>query len=182
MNNKEFYKNSKIYKVIDNINPNNIYIGSTCKTLSQRISQHRTNYKEYLKFNKTKCFVSVYDIIANGNFNICLIENYPCNSKDEMNQRERYFIDSMECMNKNTTIKNDIIVPTIVLNAEEIKDDNNKMKEYRKQYYKKRVLNNKIDKEKQKVYSKKYYNKKKETQEDIIFNVIMDDLEIILNK
>jgi len=37
------YENSKIYKIIDNTN-GNIYIGSTVKTLSLRIAQHRASY------------------------------------------------------------------------------------------------------------------------------------------
>ena len=179
--NKEFYKNCKIYKVVDNVNPNNVYIGSTCKTLAQRISQHRTNYKEYIKFNKTKGFVSIYDIIENGDFDIILIENFPCNNKDEMNQKERYFIDTMECINKNTKIKNNIIVHEI-LKKEELEIIIDKKKVYRKEYYLKRVKNNEIDKDKAREYRKKYYNKKKDQQEEIIFNVIIDDLETNLNK
>lgn len=29
-----------------------------------------------------------------------MIENYPCNTKDELLARERYFIESMKCVNK----------------------------------------------------------------------------------
>ena len=37
----------KIYQIVDNTN-NNKYIGSTCKTLNQRLSKHKNNYKSFL--------------------------------------------------------------------------------------------------------------------------------------
>ena len=42
------YHNAKIYKLVSNKN-GLTYIGSTCLTLPQRISQHHRDYKQYLK-------------------------------------------------------------------------------------------------------------------------------------
>lgn len=85
------YENGKIYKLIDNTN-GNIYIGSTIQSLSKRKNQH--------KEKRNKC-TSKY-IIENGDYDIILIENYPCNSKEELLARERYYIENTECINKMT--------------------------------------------------------------------------------
>ena len=38
------YKHGKIYKITD-VGYNKCYIGSTCESLSQRMTRHRSNYK-----------------------------------------------------------------------------------------------------------------------------------------
>ena len=94
------YQNSKIYKIVDNTN-NNIYIGSTTKPLlSQRLAQHCFSYKSWLKGNGRR-FTS-YQIIANGNYDIVLLETYQCNSKDELYAREKYYIQNNTCVNRNS--------------------------------------------------------------------------------
>ncbi len=88
------YKNAKIYKIIDNTN-NDIYIGSTTqKYLSSRLSGHKKDAK-----NNKPCISK--KIINNGDYKIVLIENYSCNSKDELLSREQYYIDNFDCINKN---------------------------------------------------------------------------------
>lgn len=99
MDKKENFKNGKVYKIIDKTN-GNVYIGSTCQTLSQRLTQHKANYKQYLKGNRGNNTTS-FEILKNNNYEIVLLEN--CNnitSKDELHTRERYYIDSLECVNK----------------------------------------------------------------------------------
>ena len=99
MDKKEKFKNGKVYKIIDKTN-GNVYIGSTCQTLSQRLTQHKANYKQYLKGNTGNNTTS-FEILKNNNYEIVLLEN--CNnitSKDELHNRERYYIDSLECVNK----------------------------------------------------------------------------------
>ena len=44
------YQNSKIYKITDNTS-NAIYVGSTFKTLDQRLKTHELNYKKYKMVN-----------------------------------------------------------------------------------------------------------------------------------
>ena len=84
------YTEGKIYKIVDNTN-DNIYIGSTCNTLKDRMYQHKTK--------KNTCSSKI--IIENGNYDIILIENYSCNDKNELHARERYWIDNTEnCINK----------------------------------------------------------------------------------
>ena len=89
------YKNGKIYKIIDLTN-GNIYIGSTKNKLSQRLSGHKTEYKYHPEKN-----ISSGIILKNKNFKMELIENYPCDTKRELEIREQYFIDNLECVNIN---------------------------------------------------------------------------------
>ena len=85
------YDNGKIYKLIDNTN-GNIYIGSTTQPLYKRKSQHKTDAKRINCKSKS--------IIENGDYDIILIENYPCKSKEELLMRERYYMDNTDCINQ----------------------------------------------------------------------------------
>ena len=92
------YQYAKIYKIVDNTN-GNIYIGSSCEPiLSRRLAQHKSDYKRYLKGNHN--FITSFEIIKNGNYEIVLIESYPCNSKDELHSREKFYIENNKCVNK----------------------------------------------------------------------------------
>lgn len=84
------YEQGKIYKIACN-ETGEVYIGSTTsKYLSQRLSCH--------KAPSNTC--NSKHIINRGNYDIVLIENYPCNSKDELHKRERYWIENTEnCIN-----------------------------------------------------------------------------------
>ena len=91
------YKQGKIYKIECNVT-GLIYIGSTCKKkLSQRMSEYRSNYKKYL--NGKKKYYSVFKVMENKDYVIILIEDFPCNSKDQLFARERYYTNEIECVN-----------------------------------------------------------------------------------
>ena len=92
------YQNSKIYRIVDNTN-GNVYYGSTCEnTLALRLSKHKADYKQYL--NRNHNFTTSFDILKNNNYEIILVESYPCNNKDELHARERFYIENNECVNK----------------------------------------------------------------------------------
>jgi hypothetical protein len=92
------YSQAKIYKIIDNTN-GNIYVGSTCEpTLARRLAGHVSNYKQYL--NGKSHFVTSYEIIKNEDYDIILIENVKCDSKDQLKARERNYVESLDCINK----------------------------------------------------------------------------------
>jgi len=78
------YKDGKIYKVITN---DGIYIGSTIMLLSKRLWHHRYAESSGLNIDET-------------NSSIELIEDYPCNNKTELKQREQYWMDKIECINE----------------------------------------------------------------------------------
>ena len=79
------YSKGKIYKIIDLTN-DDIYIGSTIQTLKQRWSDHQI-FREYDKKRK--------------DCKIFLVEDYPCESNEELTEREQYYLDNTECINKN---------------------------------------------------------------------------------
>jgi hypothetical protein len=92
------YQNGKIYR-IDCLSTGEVYIGSTCQpTVAKRLTQHVSGFKTWK--NTGKKYISSYPIIERANYNITMIELYPCNSKDELKSREGYFIRSMVCVNK----------------------------------------------------------------------------------
>ena len=83
------YQDGKIYKIVDNTN-GNVYIVSTCKKyLSSRLACHVLDYKKSLV---SKYYITSFDIIKNGNYDIVLIEKYPCEDKEDLHKRERFIL------------------------------------------------------------------------------------------
>ena len=99
------YRNGKIYR-IDCITTGQVYIGATTKTtLAQRLTQHRSLFKQW-KEGKTN-YTTSFKIIEQDNFVISLIEECPCNSKDELSARENYYIRTIDCVNKHRVVYTD---------------------------------------------------------------------------
>jgi hypothetical protein len=91
------YQNGKIYKITSG---ELTYIGSTCEpTLARRLAGHIKDYKRCKKNNKK--FVSSFTIIETGQYEITLIELFPCGSKDELTARERFHIETNVCVNRS---------------------------------------------------------------------------------
>jgi group I intron endonuclease len=88
------YQNGKIYKLVNNMT-NDIYVGSTCSLLCERIAQHRIDSKKEKKKN-ILLYKFIFDNGGWANFTIVLIELYNCNSKIELFQRERYWYDQLK--------------------------------------------------------------------------------------
>jgi len=106
------YTNGKIYKIVSP-NTEKIYIGSTTQKLNRRLSKHE---------GSSSLYCSSKEIIILGGSKIELIEDYPCNNKKELLEREQFYIDLYKtiCVNKNNTIM-----------------DENSKKQYHKTYYEK---------------------------------------------
>ena len=95
------YQLGKIYKIW-NLGFDKCYIGSTTQRLSKRMGNHRSQYKEWLRNNKTYC--SVYVLFNEFGLESCkieLLENFPCDSKMELEAREGHHQRANECVNKN---------------------------------------------------------------------------------
>ena len=145
------YYNGKIYKITD-INYSKCYIGSTCESLSQRMAQHRRNYRHH--FNnpeKTMTSFKLFEEYGIENCKIELLENYPCQNKEELLQREGYYIQSCDCLNRCVAGRS----------PKEYKKEYNpknqeKIKECLKQWYEK-------NSEKQKQKAKEYREQNKDT-------------------
>ena len=94
------YSKGKIYKVVD-VGYTKMYIGSTIESLSKRMERHRSKYKDYL--NGTGDNTRVYwlfDEFGVENCKIELIENYPCNSREELEAQEGKHQQKNNCINK----------------------------------------------------------------------------------
>jgi len=85
------YQNGKIYMIWCG---DHKYYGSTCDTLSRRLSSHKK------KQNTTTAKI-IFDMYGSKNCKIELVELFPCESKEQLNAREGYYIRSNECVNKH---------------------------------------------------------------------------------
>jgi hypothetical protein len=93
------YENGKVYQ-IKCLETGKVYIGCTTKViLSARLAEHASMYRQYKKNNSN--YVSSYEILEKNNYVIELIEHVPCKSRNELNTRERHFIQTIECVNRN---------------------------------------------------------------------------------
>jgi len=94
------YRDGKIYKLHSLQNPDAPpYYGSTAQDhLSKRLSGHVKLHKRYQKGQTN--FTSSFPILDAGDYQITLVEKYPCNSVDELRARERHYIENNVCVNK----------------------------------------------------------------------------------
>lgn len=142
------YQNGKIYRIVCNITGRQ-YIGSTISSLNVRLCQH----KKYIKEGKN---CSSKSVLESGNYSIVLIEDYPCNRKEQLLQRERFYIENMDCVNKK--------IPT--RSRHEWYEDN------KEEYIKRQIEWNNNNKEKLKEYQKRYREKKNvENDENIVLKM-----------
>ena len=157
------------------------YIGSTTRTYSsERSGAHKGDYRIYQQ-GKRRSNLSCFELLQHNDCKILLIENYPCDSKYELEARERYWIEQEPTsVDKNTPTR----APKEHYEAnKETFSENNKqyrqahkeeIKERMKQYYeankeriKERDRNRyEATKERQKLYSKKYDEANKERIKD----------------
>ena len=150
LNNK--YQNAKIYQVVD-VGYNKSYIGSTCESLSKRMTRHREAYKKQLQGNRVDTTASrLFDEFGIKNCKIELIENYPCESKEELLKREGHFISTKDCVNRCLSGRE---------RKDWLKDNQEHIKEQQKEYYRRHFdnisKNSKEYKEKHKEWYKAYY-------------------------
>jgi hypothetical protein len=94
------FSKSQIYKIV-HVGFNLCHIGSTVEKLHVRMVRHRSHYKSYLKgqHNYVSLF-KIFDEYGVDNCKIYLIENYPCQSKEELTAREGEHQKNTECVNK----------------------------------------------------------------------------------
>lgn len=148
MDNK--YNKSKIYKIIADTT-DDIYIGSTVEPLSSRMSKHRCLAKKYSNgTHKNRC--TSYDIINNHpTAKIILLEEFPCETKEQLRAREQYHIDQHKEGGKLVN-KLDAYVPIEVGRKKKrqyLSENSEYFKELRKQRY---VEDPTKEREQQKIY------------------------------
>jgi hypothetical protein len=104
------YHEGKIYLIRSPSRPDLIYYGSTTKPLQQRFSIH----KWYA--DKTFGNISSKILIDCGDAIIELVENYECESRFELECRERWYIEHNPCVN--------IVIPTRKITDKEYYEQN----------------------------------------------------------
>lgn len=85
------YQDGKIYSLeSDGL----VYVGSTIKTLCARYKEHLWSFNGgILNCCSVLLFQTGLDISCK------VLEHYPCNNKRELEERESYWIDKLECIN-----------------------------------------------------------------------------------
>ena len=134
------YHKGKIYS-IRSPQTDKYYIGSTTQLLSKRLGQHKEKYKKFI--GGLGHNISSFEIIKFDDCYIELLENYKCESKEELNKREgeliRFYIDDVvnKCIAGRTKKQNYIDNRDKILEKckqyQEINKDN--IKEYNSDYY-----------------------------------------------
>ena len=150
------YRNSKIYRICSP-NTDLVYYGSTTQPLAKRMGEHRAP--------SNKC--SSDQVIDVGGAYIVLVEDFPCDRKEQLNARERWYIENNECVNKH--VPGRTRKEYYAANREKIKDDSNeyyaanreKAKNYASNHYA-------ANREKKRAYYKKNKEKKRAHKAELV--------------
>jgi hypothetical protein len=89
------YQDAKIYNLVGN---GKKYIDSTTQDLYHRRTVHINDFKRC-----KPCMSS--EIVSDPNYYMELIEYFPCSTKKELRNRERYYIEQIDCINKKIPYK-----------------------------------------------------------------------------
>jgi len=141
------YSKSKIYKATGG---GLTYFGSTTQSLVKRRAVHINDKK----IGKN---LSINPILECEDCKLELVEDYPCNTKEELLQRERWWIDNNNCVN----------VKSPIISIEERK--------------KTKKLYQQNNKEMQAISTKKWEQKNKEKRKEYFKNWYLKKKSIILN-
>lgn len=129
------YQNAKIYRLVCN-RTGLQYIGSTTAKLCVRLSQHRT-------LRKADSSGTSKMVLEHDDYDIVLIEDFPCDRKEQLLARERWYIENYQCVNKQIPLQTqpewynanrERLIKTQMLWNESNKD---KCRQYQKKYYEK---------------------------------------------
>ncbi len=164
------YNNGKIYSIRSH-QTEQIYIGSTTQPLSKRLYEHRQKYRRYKNTGKGG-YITSFEILQHEDHYIELVEDCPCDTRQQLVRREGQVIREYNCVNKliagrtKKQYRED--------NKDKIKqyceDNKDKIKQYKKQHYQKNKekyletgrQHYQKNKEKYKENSKRNYQKNKE--------------------
>jgi len=143
------YKNAKIYVIRNNCN-DMVYVGGTIQSLRIRFTKHKSDCKR-----RTRSLYNAMNDLGIDKFYIELVEECPCDSKEQLYTKEGYYIREFDSYNNgyNERIEGRNKKDYRRDNSEKIKqylqDNKEKIKEKRKIYYEQ-------NKETRKQYRKQY--------------------------
>ncbi len=122
------YQQGKIYKLWSP-SKNIIYYGSTTETLAQRLAKHKWSYKSYNNDNN-KLYATSYLVLDCEDYKMELVEEYPCNNRQQLLIKEGEYIKNNDCVNKCVAGRT-----KIEYSKQYHKDNAEKESEYKKDYY-----------------------------------------------
>ena len=88
------YHQSKIYKITNVVN-DYVYVGSTYNMLCRRMEKHRSHRFQY----SHRPLYKLMNEVGVEKFHIILIEDYPCENREQLRKREAYFIREIGTLN-----------------------------------------------------------------------------------
>jgi hypothetical protein len=153
------YNNSVIY-LIRSHQTELVYVGSSTMQLSKRLANHKNTYKHWLNTHKGS-YTRSYDILKYNDAYIELLEEYPCENKQQLLRREGEHIRNLNCVNKIISGRT---------NKEYYQDNKECIKEKVKEYYEKNkeICLKRVkeyattNKDKKKNYMKEYLRRNKD--------------------
>jgi len=81
----------RIYKIVSD-KTDKIYIGSTAKSLEERLETHEHFYEKWINRNFRRKYCTSFEILKYGEYNIILIEELKdCYSYEDLRKREGYY-------------------------------------------------------------------------------------------
>ena len=103
------YSTGKIYCIKDNVSKD-VYVGHTIQPLNVRLRKHVTDYRGFMGLNnKPRNFRGSAEVIFNGDYDIHLLQEYPCETKKQLEKIETYWIlkmsEKFNITNKNMPSK-----------------------------------------------------------------------------
>jgi len=131
------YSKGKIYKLWSP-SKNLVYYGSTTQTLSQRLTDHKKKHNDCCSYLIMEC----------EDYKIELLEEYPCNNKEQLEKKEAEYQKNNECINLKIARRNqkeyyqDNKEKRLQQNKEWAKNNKEHKKNYDKQRYELKKNNN----------------------------------------
>ncbi len=119
--------------------------------MSTRLSKHTSQYKIYQQSGKGN-YVTSFQIIEKQNYDIVLVEEFPCENKMQLHARERFHIEKNVCVNK--------MIPT--------RTDQEYYDEKKDEIIRKRIERYNSNPQKEKEYSANYYKQNIEARKEYV--------------
>ena len=113
----------KIYKLVSK-HTDQVYVGSTCLPLKNRMYLHRSSFRAYQKGERG--FMTSFILPDLGHVEIVEIDSLSMFDKDELKRRERYWIEKLDTMNKYKPGRSA---------SEWYQDNHERIREYKREWY-----------------------------------------------
>jgi len=122
------YQQGKIYKLWSP-SKNLVYYGSTIQSLAQRLAKHKNGYKRYNN-GDNNLYVTSHLVLDCEDYKMELVEEYPCNNKQQLLIKEGEYIKNNDCVNRCVAGRT-----KIEYSRQYHKDNTEKESEYHKNWY-----------------------------------------------